>query len=198
MKKNILLFLLLFSSFVWSQENEVAKIFSHPTFAFTLISNNYFGDNYLSKGHENSIGIQFKHEFVHFKKINLGFGFEKSTQKVTDTSIGGNSNKTNTNSIFGFISYNIPINNSFEISPEINYGGIELKQKNGNKLYGIQQGYRFGLALSLDYKIKKHLSIYSTIGYNKYNLNTKTTSEFVNYFNSANAISYSLGLKFNI
>lgn len=199
MKIIIILSTLFLSSILWSQKKVVAESFSHPTFSLTLISNNYFGENYLAKGHKsNSIGFQFKHEFAHYKKFNLGFCFEKSTQKVTDTSIGGNIDKTNTNSIIGFISYKIPITNKLDISPEINYGGIELRQKYGSKLYGVQNGSRFGIGLNLDYMIKKHISVSSIIGYNKYNLNTKTSSEFQDYFNTAEALSFSLGLKLHI
>lgn len=191
--------ILLYSSFLFSQENEIAKCFSHPTFSISMVTNNYYGENYLSKGHKsNSIGFLFKHEFIHYKKFNLGLGFEKSTQKITNTSIGGNIDKTNTNSIIGFLSYKIPITNKLDISPEINYGGIELRQKYGSKLYGVQNGSRLGFGASTDYMIRKHLSLNLALGYNKYNLRTETSTEFLNYFNTSESITLSLGLKFDL
>lgn len=199
MKKIILLSSLFISHFIWCQKSEVAEGLSHPTFSLSIISNNYFGENYLAKGHKsNGFGFQFKHELFHYKNFNLGFGIEKSTQKVTDTSIGGNIYSTNSNSVFGLVSYKIPIITTFAVSPEINYGRIELRQKNGSKLYGVQNGTRFGLGLNLDYMIKKNVSISSLVSYNKFNFNTETSPEFINYFNNSKAISISLGLKFNI
>ncbi|MCZ8195994.1 MAG: hypothetical protein O9267_00125 [Flavobacterium sp.] len=189
---------LLFSSFLWSQEVQNQQNLVHPDFAIGIVTNNYFGENYLSKGHQNrSIGIQIKSNWIHYNDFSLGIGLEKSTQKVIDKSIGGNIDKSNTNSIFGTLSYKIPVNNELIISPELNYGGIELRQKSGGKFYGEQNGTRYGAGININYMFEKYFSIYSNVSYSDYNFNTKTSQEYLDYFKNATAISISIGIKFH-
>lgn len=194
--KKLIVFFLFVSSIVFSQEKNKNQIDFKPDFAITIISNHYFGDNYLANGHQNpSIGVQIKSDWLHYNKFSFGFGLEKSTQKVTDYSIGGNIDKTNSNSFFGYLTYHYILNSKFSVNPEISYGGIELRQKNGKKFYGNQNGRIFGLGFNLDYKMNKYYSLYSHIGYNIYSLNTNTSKEFEDYFDKTNTISLSLGIK---
>ena len=115
---------------------------------------------------------------------------------MTDFSIGGNSVKTNSNSVIGYFSYDLFKKSKFRISPEISYGGIELRQKSGGKFYGKQRGKRYGLGINLNYMISNYSSFYSNISYNFYDLNVETTDEFREYFNQARAMSISFGIKF--
>jgi hypothetical protein len=196
--RSIIFLFLLFSNLIFSQETEKKKnqVTFKRDFALTLITNHYFGDNYLAKGHQNlSMGFQLKSEFLHYRKFRLGIGAEKSTQKVTEFSIGGNIDKTNSNSFFGTLTYTCDINTKFSLSPEISFGGIELRQKDGGKFYGKQNGQRFGVGINLNYLMTKSLSIYNTIGYSFYQFNTNTSEEFKKYFDRSNSVNLSLGIK---
>ena len=127
----------------------------------------------------------------------MGFGFEKSTQKVTDFSLGGDIDKTNSNSISGYFSFDILKKSKIRVSPELSYGGIELRQKKDGKYYGRQNGTRYGVGVNLNYMLSTYFSVYSNVSFNKYDLNVETTNEFIDYFNNANAVSISLGIKFH-
>jgi hypothetical protein len=198
MRNNIFLFLsILFSTLIFSQEEKKkSQINFQPDFALTIITNHYFGDNYLAKGHQNqSIGIQLKSDWLHYSNFSLGFGIEKSTQKVTEFSIGGNIGKTNSNSFFGYLTYKNNVNQKFSLSPEISFGGIELRQKKGEKFYGSQSGQRYGVGVNLHYIMTKSFSFYTTIGYSLYRFNANTSEEFKKYFDRSNSINLSLGIK---
>lgn len=194
--KKILLLLFAVCTQLYAQKNKNQQLDFQPDIALSVISNYYFGDNYLSKGHQNpSIGVQLKSEFLHYKKLNLGISFEKSTQKVTDFSIGGVISKTNSSAVVGYLSYDIYKKSKIKLSPEINMGQIELKQKSGKKKYGTQNGIQFGVGLNFNYlKNKKH-SYYSNLSYNRYQFNVATSSEFTDYFNHSNSFSLSFGIK---
>lgn len=196
--KSIVAFLLLVSAVVYSQDKKKEALEFRPDIAMTVLTNTYFGNNYLAKGHKSpSLGVQIKTDWLHYKNFNLGIGFEKSTQKVTDFSIGGTISKTNTNSVIGYFSYDLRKKSKFRVSPELSYGGIELRQKSGSKFYGKQSGKRYGLGVNLNYMVSTYTSFYSNVSYNAYNLNIETTEEYKDYFKNANAISISFGIKFH-
>ena len=193
----LLIIAILISSITHSQKINKEKLEFYPDIRISIVTNHYFGENYLAKGHQAlSIGAQLRSNWLHYNNFSLGIGVEKSTQKVTEYSIGGNIDKTNSNSFFGHITYKYTLNSKFSVSPEISYGDIELRQKSGNKFYGRQHGQRYGFGVNFDYKLKKHAALFSTIGYVVYDLNTRTTNEFQDYFNKAQAISLSLGFQF--
>lgn len=195
--KNLTLLFLLISSLGYSQEKKKEKLDFQPDIVLAIITNHYFGNNYLAQGHQNpSIGFQIKSDWLHYNKYSLGFGIEKSTQKVTEFSVGGNIDKTNTNSINLFLSYQFKMTSKFSIRPEFASGSIELRQKSGEKLYGSQSGERYGLGANLNYSLNKAIALYLNISYNRYDLNVKTSKEFINYFNNSNAITLSSGIKF--
>jgi hypothetical protein len=194
---NKIYFLLILStSLVFGQEKNKNRLIFNPNFTISFVTNNYFGDNYLAKGHKDpGYGFQMRSDWLYFNKFGFGFGVEKSTQKVSDFAIGGNIQKTNSNSIFCFLTYNFNINQKLSLNPEVNFGGIELRQKSGGKFYGQQNGQRFGSGLNINYKINKTFSIFSNVGYSIYRLKTNTSDEFINYFNRANSINFSIGIK---
>jgi hypothetical protein len=195
MKKNLLIIYVVCTQ-LYAQKTKNDPLDFQPDIAISIISNYYFGDNYLSKGHQNpSIGIQLKSEFLHYNKFNLGISLEKSTQKVTDFSIGGVISKTNSSSVVGYLSYDIYKKSKIKLSPEFNMGQIELKQKSGKKKYGTQNGMQYGIGLNINYLKNKKMSYYSNLSYNRYLFNVATSSEFTDYFNHSNSFSLSFGIK---
>lgn len=193
MKKCIVLFV-LFSTFTWGQTDKNEQIEFTPEASFAFSSQFYLGDNYLSKGHNDGIGGYFKFNFITYKKFKLGFQFEKTTQKVTDKAIGGNIAKTNSNSLGAIISYQVFTTNKLAFEPQFKLASLELRQKDGSKFYGSQNGTKIGISSDVIYKFNKTLSIFTNVGYNYSFLKVETTPAFEDYFNNSQSINVSIGL----
>lgn len=195
MKKLLLLFL-LFSQFVYCQEKN-NKLQFKPKLGLEVKSNYFFGKNYLAKGHKNpSVGFLFKMNVLEYKKFNFGFSFENTILKVSDYSIGGNIDKSNIALYNAYLSYPLAISKEITLEPNIFYGQLFLKQKNGSKNYGTQNGNDLGIGGIINYKINKTITIYSNVSYSHYFLKVNTTPEFEKYFNNSNCLSLSLGINF--
>lgn len=193
MKKSIL-FLVLFSTLAWSQTEKKEQIEFTPEASFAFSSHFYLGDNYLSKGHNDGIGGYLKLNFISYKNFKLGFQFEKTTQKVTDKAIGGNISKTNSNSLGGVISYQLYPNNKIAFEPQFRISGLQLRQKDGSKFYGSQNGTQIGISSDVIYKFNKTLSIFTNVGYNYTFLKVETNPAYKDYFNNSQSINVSIGL----
>lgn len=195
MKRKLLILSLLFINIIFSQETKTIKF--NPKIKLGITTQKFFGDNYLAKGHKNpAIGLETSFQVISIKKFNIGLGFNKSFINVSDKSIGGNIDKTNINSINGFISYDLLKLNKFNFKPEIQFGGLEIRQKNGNKLYGVQNGNFYNFSIQISYDYSKHFNPYFKLGYTNYFLNTNTSEEFKNYFNHSSSLNLSLGIQF--
>lgn len=196
--KNIFFIIFCFSfQLTISQEIEKKELIFNPKISIGFITQSFFGDNYLSKGHKNpAIGAELDFQILSYSDFNLGFGLKKTTLLVEDEAIGGNINKSNMNSISGFLSYDAFKYNKFQISPSLSYGGIEIRQKDGSKLYGVQNGKYFEASIKTNYVLKNKINLYTKIGITKYYLNISTTNEFKNYFNHSNSINLSFGIQF--
>jgi len=195
MRKIYLLIVLVFQ-IGFSQIEKNSNVQFKANFGLELKSNYFFGDNYLSKGHKNpTIGFGFHWNFLEYKKFNLGVSFEKSVLRVTDYSIGGNIDKSNITVYNSNLSYQIPINAKLALEPNIFYGQLYVKQKNGTKNYGVQNGNDLGFGICLNYKLNKSIQVYSNLAFSHYFLTANTTPEFENYFGSSNCLSLSLGIK---
>lgn len=196
MRKIYYIFLISFQ-LVLSQEIIHKKLEFNPKISAGFITESFFGDNYLSKGHKNpSIGAEFDFQLISYSNLNLGFGFKKTTLIVEDKAIGGNIDKSNINSFNGFISYDLFTYNKFHFIPSFSYGGIEIRQKDGSKLYGVQNGNYFNVSLKTIFFIKNKINLYSKIGITKYFLNVNTSDEYKSYFNHSNSVNLSLGIQF--
>ena len=193
MKKSIVI-LLLFSTLSWSQKETNTTIEFTPEASFAFSSHFSLGDNYLSKGHNDGIGAYFKFNFITYKKFKLGFQFEKTTQKVTDKAIGGNIDKTNSNSIGGVISYQLYTNNKIAFEPQFKIASLQLRQKDGSKFYGSQNGTQIGISSDIIYKLNKTLSIFTNVGYNYSFLKVETNPAYEDYLNNSQSINVSIGL----
>jgi hypothetical protein len=196
--KLLLYLLLLFSIAARSQNDFEEGLKFSPEVSLAFINQTFLGDNYLSKGHKKpTFGGVLKLNMLSYNHFFLGFEFEKNISKVDDFSIGGNIDKTKMNSFRVLLSYRIAASSKFIFDPQIKYGIVELKQENGSKSYGIQDGNTIGIGCDAIYKYSKVLSIFTNIGYNYYSFNVNTTPEFENYFNHSHSLNISIGLKIN-
>ena len=197
MKKILLLITIVLFNYTFSQENKVKTFRFNPKISLGFHTQNFIGDNYLTKGHSNpAIGIETDFQIFSFKKINTGFGIKRVGLNVTDKSIGGNIDRTNINSIHVFLSYDLLKINKFNIIPEVQFGGLELRQKGDGNSYGVQNGNFYNFSVNINYKINKYLHPYFKIGFDSYLLKTNTTDEFKSYFNRSNSLNLSLGIQF--
>ena len=196
MKRIALLLILVFQlSIGQTEQNNNFKF--KANFGLELKYNYFSGDNYLAKGHENpAIGFDINWNFLEYKKFKLGISFEKSTLQVIDYSIGGVIDKSIITVYNSNLSYQIPINAKLSLEPSIFYGQLFIKQKNGSKNYGVQNGNDLGMGTCVNYKLNKYIQVYSKLALSRYFLTVNTSQEFENYFNSSNCLSLSLGCKF--
>lgn len=198
MKLVTLLFCYFTITSLWSQNHVEKGLQLKPELSFAFVSHNYFGDNYLSKGHKNpSIGASVKMNLLTYKKFLLGLEYEISTLKVDDFAIGGNIDETNSSVFRGILSYRITKKDKLIIDPQLKYGTIDLRQRGDTKFYGNQQGNSIGIGTDLLYDFSKTYSLFINLGYNYIILNVNTTPEFTDYFNHAHSINISIGLKLN-
>lgn len=197
MKKLLFLLSIVMFNYTFSQVNKVKTFRFNPKINLGLHTQNFIGDTYLAKGHSDpAIGIETGLQVFSLKKLNAGFGIKKTTLKVSDKTIGGNIDHTNINSIHGFLSYDLLNDNKFNIIPEVQIGGLELRQKGDGNLYGVQNGNFYNFSVNINYDINKYLHPYLKIGFTTYQLKTNTTDEFKSYFNHSNSLNLSLGIQF--
>ncbi len=196
MKKILFLIAICLFNYSFSQEKKTKAFRFNPKINVGFHTQSFLGDNYLAKGHSNpAMGIETGFQIFSFKKINTGFGIKRTTLKVTDKAIGGNIHGTNINSIHGFLSYDLLKVNKFNIIPEIQFGGIELKQKGDGNSYGVQNGNYYNFSVHINYDIYKYIHPYFKIGFTSYLLKTRTTEEFKSYFNQSNSLNLTIGLQ---
>lgn len=196
MKLSSSLFILFIFAKAWSQNDAEKSISFKPEFNIAFVSHLYFGDNYLSKGHKKpTVGALLKMNFIAYKQFLLGVEYEKSTTNVEDFAIGGNIDKTNLNTFRGILSYRFLSTKRFYLDPHFKYGLVNLRQKDGSKFYGNQQGKTIGIGTDLIYNLNKTYNLFLNIGYNYSTLNVNTTREFDDYFNHAQSINFTIGLK---
>lgn len=194
MKK--IIFALLFVNFIFAQETEINKFNFKSEFRIALISRNFFGDNYLSKGHKNmGLGAIAKLNIIEYNNFKIGVALEKSSIQVSEFSKGGLIAKTNLNAIFGSITYQMQFDKNFNIEPQISYSSLALRQKNKNIYFGRQRGISLNIGIEVNYKLNKAISVFSILEFSKYNFNVKTTPEFESYFDNSKSVNISLGIK---
>ena len=198
MKKYIFLVILISSFTTWSQAEADKKVQLKPELSIAFISHLYLGDNYLSKGHKQpAVGALLKLNIMTYKQFLLAFEFEKSTLKVDDFEIGGNIDKTNINTFRGILSYRILVSNKILFDPQVKFGSVNLRQKDGSKFYGNQQGNTIGVGTDVFYKLNKTYILFSNFGYNYSFFRVNTTNEFEDYFNHAHSLTITIGIKIN-
>lgn len=186
--------LITFVSFGQDKKEKIVKF--NPHFSLGASYNNFFGDNYLSKGHKNdNYGFFIKLNALQVYNFNIGGLFDKTRLKAIDTAIGGNVGSSKLNTANVYLNYNMKLNNHFSIEPEIKYGGVEVRQSGFEKNLGVQFGKLYGFGTNFNYKIDNSLTFFMNLSYNKFILNVKTTPEFENYFDNSNSFNVSLGIK---
>lgn len=194
------LIIVLFVANAWSQEQENKLENDFKIIAdinVTGTTNYFFGDNYLAKGHKNpSFGAAVSLYLFQYQNIKFGGTLEKSSINVSDVAIGGNIKKSNINAAYISVMNDIEISKRFVVSPDFTAGLLQIRQKNGAKFYGSQNGFRIGLGANLNFKLSNDVIIFSNIGYNRYFLEVQTTDEFKKYFNNSNSINFNIGFKF--
>ncbi|MGV7106407.1 hypothetical protein [Flavobacterium sp. U410] len=197
MKKLFIIFVFFTFKLVLAQETEQKSFRFNPKISLGIQTQFFLGNNYLSKGHSNpAIGGEFDFQFMSYSKFNLGFGLKKVTIQVEDPAIGGNIDKSNLNSVNGFISYHVVSAKKVQISPTFSYGGIEIRQKSDSKLYGVQNGRYIEGSVKINYAFSPNTKIYTKLGISRYYLNVKSTDEYKNYFNQTNSLNLSIGIQF--
>lgn len=199
--KKILISLLLFSSFVYTQEIEKRdRIFSFNHQFFTYIHNHKnFGDNFLSKANKPTlVGFGFQYNLMKFYNVKFGFGYEYLPYKVTDESMAGNIKSTNHNGLFSRFQYEYALRQKFSIEPYAGIGYSIIKQKNGNRNFGKFNGTSFTVGTNIVYELNNYMSLFGGTNYTYTKYDVKTASDYEKFFQNSNQIQFSLGFIFTL
>ncbi|MES2544195.1 MAG: hypothetical protein V4548_04870 [Bacteroidota bacterium] len=164
-------------------------------FRFEFIRPIAFGNNSISKSHDNKSGFGFNWSLIEYEKFRLGFGSSFITFGVIDKSKAGNFDRTNYNTISGVLSYDYKINDKFILVPYISIGGVTLKQRATDIRNSTQDGTEYKIGLHTDYKLGKSFVIYSKVSYAYSKLNITTAPEYEKFFGQAQQIQIAIGLK---
>lgn len=192
------LIFLLFCSQLFSQsevDSDEPKVFTKFRMSYNL--KRFNGNNFLSDAHNPAYkGFHFSFLIIEFKKIGLGLSYETNGSKVTQPEKVGNFNTITLNHYSGFISYEFDISKSkFSVTPKFEIGDCKAKQK-GNGFYAFNNGNYYGISSQINYNISKKFAVYTSLGYNFYTFNVKTTEEAKSFFNKSNSLNLSLGIQF--
>ena len=198
MKRIILVFLVVFSNSIFAQTDvQSTSLQFDSQFRFEIIRPFAFGNNSLSKSHENNIGFGISLNLIEFRKFRIGGGYDFLNFIVTDFSKAGNFDKSNYNSIYGLVSYDLSLTENLSIVPYFGIGGINIRQKTNDVRNANQDGTEYKLGAFTDFDFGNSVSCYVRISYVYSKLKINTSPEYEKYFGQAHQIQFAVGIKFN-
>lgn len=193
MKKIVILTIVLVN-FTFAQDLKI-KIFSDFQFAGNLKIFN--GNNFLSDAHNPVYkGFHFEVNAFEFKNFTFGGTYEYNLSEVEKQELAGNFNHIKLNHYAGYIGYKHNfLAKKFTFNPKILIGDIKTKQK-ATGYYATNNGNYWGINAQINYNFSDKFAVFGSIGYNFYKFKVATSNEYIDYFNKASALNFSLGLKF--
>ncbi len=186
-----IIFILLIGQFVIAQKARVFRAFE-----FNTSISNYFGENYLSKGHDNfSSGLGIAAQILEYNNFTIGASLNYQTLEVTNKAIGGNFDSSKFYEFQGNFGYNYKLSNKLTFEPSINISYFEMHQQQSGIEYDTKfYGNMFGTSLKTKYYFNKNFYFLGNLGYNRLAFRTRTSREFDDYFNNSNNINLKVGL----
>lgn len=153
-----------------------------------------YGDNFLAKAHNPAVGFGLACDLIKINKFGLGLGYNFIYYSVNNIEKAGNINSSRYHSIYGNLSYEIPINEAFSIAPHIGLGAPTLYFKSGSQNFGSQNGTEIKLGFYGNYRMDEHFSFCLGVEYLSSTYSINTIPAFIDYYSKANAIQVSLGI----
>lgn len=195
MKKYTLFLIFIYGTITAQTNAKKDDIEFEPIVRFTVFQPIQFGDHSLSKDHSSRIGFGSSLSLASYINFKIGVGFDIVRYTITNKSNVGNINNSDYSSIYGFIAYDKKINSKFSIIPVIGYGDVLINLTSNSRKFGRQGGKELRLGSFLDYNINNTLAAFVGVHYIHTSLKVATNAEIEKYYNQANQIQISIGLK---
>ena len=195
--KKVLLFFLLLTAKAFSQAPNSGQFELNATWKFQMLVPVPFGENSLAKAHDANPGLGFEIGLFKYENFRLGFGYSFLQYDVTNEQLIGNINKSNYSSIYGLLSYEVPVADKITLSPAIGYGAAQLLQRSGSQNFGSQDGKEFRIGVSGNYYFSKYSAVCIGIQYVHAGLDVNTVPEFEDFFSKMNQVQFAIGLQFD-
>ncbi|MGC4039329.1 MAG: hypothetical protein QM710_00640 [Flavobacterium sp.] len=201
MKKSICLFLLVFTSVAFSQNNDTtetkkAELEFKVNARFQLLYPIQFGNTALAKAHEARPGISAQMNLLDYQHFKAGFGFDFVTYDITDQQVIANLSTSKYTSAYFLLSYEYKLTDKIMITPNFGYGSGSLELGSRSSRFGKQHGKELRIGGIIDYKIGKSTYVFFGLNYINNRFSVQTAPEYKSFFSKANQIQLSAGIRF--
>ncbi len=197
MKIILLLITTLFFQVAYSQEASTAdKVQFDGSFRIYGAKYFNFGNNFLAKANNDIIGFGVDFSVLKFKDFSASAGYERVNYSVTDFQKAGNISGTRLNSFNFKLLYEQELSKRFSVQPFVGIGGPTLSFRSGRRQFGKQNGTDFKIGFNTDYYISKNFAFFITTEYILSKYKIQTVPELVKFYEDANALKFSLGIRF--
>ena len=195
--KKILLFALLFlGSFVNGQEKKSVIDFK-PIYRFGFHRPVVFGDNFFAKDLSPAFGLHSNLSLVQVYKVRMGFGYDFQSHHVKNPTSIGNFGSVNFNQWYLMLEYSIPIDNQWQINPNVSYGETKVNYRGrGSGTLAKQSLEEIRLGGYATYYLNRSFSMYGGLHFSHFfNADLKASPENKDYFGSGNKIIFTIGIE---
>lgn len=203
MKSIISLLFLLGASIVFAQDAYEKKYFVKETAAFvesSFIISKAVGDNYLTEATELKNGVAFKAGYFFYDKFYAGASYHTASLGVTDKEIYGFAQRATFASTGFLAGYSYDLTERTSIKADAGFGWIRFKNRLSGEietsLVAIDRGTFVNGNVSIDYKLTKHLAIFTGFGYQYNFMEIRTAPELQPLFENSAFIMVQAGIRF--
>ena len=209
MKKAILLLAILGFQGLLAQEETKEPIFNMgPMVRLHGIYPINFGDNYLADSNDSKVSFGINLSLFDIYRFRLSGGIDHLYYKTNNMEMAADVSRTKYTAVYGILSYEIPVTQSFSVQPYLGGGWTNLNFKRREERtrtnffsdfdnIGVsnQEGAEFRAGFYLDYKLAKVVSVFTGFNYIRGSYNINTAAELEDYFGKSSMVQISLGLK---
>lgn len=177
-------------------QNENRIVSSSFDFSIEYLKPITFGSNSIHDAHKSNGGYGLEMHCEIHKGIKLGLGINFAGYSVTNPELVGNYTRTNYNSFFYTVNYNIALSKKFGIVPQASMGLSSYKGlKNGDR-YGIQRGTEYRIGIRTIYNLSSGFGVFQNLNYVYNDLKMSANPGIVNFYNQSHAINFGFGIIF--
>mgnify|MGYP006182936899 FL=1 len=198
MRKTLIIIIIFFGSFVFSQEDNKTKIIDFsPAFRYGFQLPILFGDNYFAKDLNSGFGFHTTLSLIKIYNFRLSLGYEFQKLKVENSDAIGNFDFINSNTYQYILEYEVPINSKFVLNPTVSYGQCQFNYKEniGKSILAKQNLEEIRFGSYINYSLNKTFAGYAGLHFSHfYNSDLNASAENKDYFGTGNKFVLTLGI----
>ena len=198
MRKTLIIIIIFFGSFVFSQEDNKTKIIDFsPAFRYGFQLPIQFGDNYFAKDLSSGFGFHTTLSLIKIYNFRLSLGYEFQKLKVDNSDAIGNFDFINSNTYQYILEYEVPINSKFVLNPTVSYGQSQFNYKEniGKSILAKQNLEEIRFGSYINYSLNKTFAGYAGLHFSHfYNSDLNASVENKDYFGTGNKFVLTLGI----